>query len=33
VTGREPGAWDEEATDGAVRRYETMITVLRKTLF
>lgn len=32
VTGREPGGWDEEAPDGTVRRYETMITVLRKTL-
>jgi len=32
VTGREPGAWDEEAPDGTVRRYATMITVLRKHL-
>ncbi|MEQ7125584.1 GNAT family N-acetyltransferase [Actinopolymorpha sp. B11F2] len=32
VTGREPGAWDEEAPDGTVTRYETMITVMRKKL-
>jgi len=32
VTGREPGAWDQEAPDGTITRYETMITVLRKQL-
>ncbi|WP_020575127.1 GNAT family N-acetyltransferase [Actinopolymorpha alba] len=32
VTGREPGAWDEEAPDGTVARYETMITVMHKEL-
>lgn len=32
VTGREAGAWDEESVDGTVRRYETMVTVLRKQL-
>ncbi|MDX6242235.1 MAG: hypothetical protein QOG10_7184 [Kribbellaceae bacterium] len=32
VTGREPGAWNEEAPDGTVTRYETVITVMRKKL-
>jgi GNAT superfamily N-acetyltransferase len=32
VTGREPGAWNQEAPDGTVTRYETTITVLRKNL-
>jgi GNAT superfamily N-acetyltransferase len=32
ATGREPGAWNEEAPDGTVTRYETTITVLRKKL-
>ncbi len=32
VTGREPGAWDEQDPDGTVSRYETMIIVLRKQL-
>ena len=30
--GREPDAWDEEAPDGSVRRYETMCVLLRKEL-
>lgn len=30
VVGQDPGAWDEEAPDGTVRRYETTITVLRR---
>jgi ribosomal protein S18 acetylase RimI-like enzyme len=32
VTGREPGGWNEEAPDGTVTRYETVITVMRKEL-
>jgi ribosomal protein S18 acetylase RimI-like enzyme len=32
VHGREPGGWDEEAPDGTVSRYETMITKMRKEL-
>ncbi|MEV0794695.1 GNAT family N-acetyltransferase [Kribbella sp. NPDC050459] len=32
VSGSEPGAWDEEAADGSVSRYETRITLLRKQL-
>ncbi|MEU8222357.1 GNAT family N-acetyltransferase [Kribbella sp. NPDC048915] len=32
VTGTEPGAWNEEAPDGTVTRYETTITLLRKQL-
>jgi ribosomal protein S18 acetylase RimI-like enzyme len=30
--GRRPDAWDTEAGDGSVRRYETMLTVLGKDL-
>lgn len=30
--GREPGSWDEEAPDGTVTRYETMITLMHKQL-
>lgn len=30
--GRKPDAWDEEAEDGSVRRYETMCTLMRKAL-
>jgi ribosomal protein S18 acetylase RimI-like enzyme len=30
--GREPGAWDQEAPDGSVTRYETMITLMHKPL-
>jgi ribosomal protein S18 acetylase RimI-like enzyme len=30
--GREPDAWDEEAPDGSVSRYETMCTLMRKEL-
>ncbi|MFG2907397.1 GNAT family N-acetyltransferase [Kitasatospora sp. NPDC048286] len=29
---RKPDAWDEEAPDGSIRRYETMCTLLRKDL-
>ncbi|MBE1605730.1 GNAT family N-acetyltransferase [Actinopolymorpha pittospori] len=32
AVGRQPGAWDEEAPDGTITRYETMITVMRKQL-
>lgn len=32
VVGHDQGAWDEEAPDGTVQRYETTITVLRKRL-
>lgn len=32
ATGREPGSWDEEAPDGSITRYETMITLMRKLL-
>jgi ribosomal protein S18 acetylase RimI-like enzyme len=31
--GRQPEAWDEEAEDGSVRRYETMCTLMRKDLW
>jgi ribosomal protein S18 acetylase RimI-like enzyme len=30
--GRKPDAWDEEAQDGSVRRYETMCTLMRRQL-
>ena len=30
--GREPDAWDEEAPDGSISRYETMCTLMRKEL-
>ncbi|MER6094426.1 GNAT family N-acetyltransferase [Streptomyces sp. NPDC001728] len=30
--GREPDAWDVEAPDGSLRRYETMCTLMRKDL-
>jgi ribosomal protein S18 acetylase RimI-like enzyme len=30
--GREPEAWDEQAEDGSVRRYETVCTLMRKEL-
>lgn len=30
--GRKPSAWDEEAGDGSVARYETMCTLMRKEL-
>ena len=30
--GREPASWDEEAPDGSITRYETMVTLLRKQL-
>jgi ribosomal protein S18 acetylase RimI-like enzyme len=30
--GRRPEAWDEEAPDGSVRRYETVCTLMRKQL-
>jgi ribosomal protein S18 acetylase RimI-like enzyme len=30
--GREPAGWDEEAPDGTITRYETMIVLLRKEL-
>ncbi|MFI1020126.1 GNAT family N-acetyltransferase [Streptomyces olivaceus] len=29
---RQPDAWDEQAPDGSLRRYETMCTVMRKEL-
>src|SRR5882757_8492871 len=32
VSGREPDGWDEQAPDGSIRRYETMITLMRKAL-
>lgn len=32
VVGQDHGAWDEETPDGEVRRYETTITVMRKSL-
>jgi ribosomal protein S18 acetylase RimI-like enzyme len=32
VTGSETGAWDVDAPDGSVTRYETTITLLRKQL-
>jgi len=30
--GREPAAWDEEAPDGSITRYETVCTLMRKEL-
>jgi ribosomal protein S18 acetylase RimI-like enzyme len=30
--GREPDAWDEQAPDGTITRYETMCTLMRKQL-
>ena len=30
--GREPDAWDVEALDGSLQRYETMCTLMRKDL-
>jgi ribosomal protein S18 acetylase RimI-like enzyme len=30
--GRKPEAWDEEAPDGSVTRYETVCTLMRKEL-
>jgi ribosomal protein S18 acetylase RimI-like enzyme len=30
--GSEPGSWDQEAPDGTVSRYETMLTLMRKEL-
>ncbi len=30
--GRKPEAWDEQTEDGAVRRYETVCTLMRKEL-
>ena len=30
--GRKPEAWDEQAEDGSVRRYETVCTLMRKQL-
>ncbi len=30
--GREPASWDEQAPDGSVVRYETMITLMHKDL-
>ncbi|MFC8306016.1 GNAT family N-acetyltransferase [Streptomyces olivaceus] len=30
--GRQPDAWDEQAPDGSLRRYETMCTLMRKEL-
>ena len=30
--GRKPEAWDEQAEDGSIRRYETMCTLMRKEL-
>jgi ribosomal protein S18 acetylase RimI-like enzyme len=30
--GRKPDAWDEEALDGSVTRYETVCTLMRKEL-
>lgn len=32
AVGRTPEAWDEQAPDGAITRYETMCTVMRKKL-
>jgi len=32
VSGSETGAWDVDAPDGSVTRYETTITLLRKQL-
>lgn len=29
---RQPDAWDEEAPDGSIRRYETICTLMRKSL-
>jgi ribosomal protein S18 acetylase RimI-like enzyme len=30
--GSEPDSWDQEAADGTVTRYETMLTLMRKEL-
>ena len=30
--GREPDSWDEESPDGAIARYHTMVTLMRKEL-
>lgn len=30
--GREPDSWDEEAPDGSIVRYDTMLTLMRKEL-
>jgi hypothetical protein len=30
--GTEPDSWDQEAPDGAVTRYETVLTLMRKEL-
>jgi hypothetical protein len=30
--GREPESWDEEGSDGSVRSYETVVTLMRKEL-
>ena len=32
VYDRKPEAWDEEAEDGSLRRYETVCTLMRKEL-
>jgi hypothetical protein len=29
---REPDSWDQEAPDGTITRYETMLTLMRKDL-
>jgi ribosomal protein S18 acetylase RimI-like enzyme len=29
---RQPDSWDEQASDGSLRRYETMCTLMRKEL-
>jgi len=30
--GRDPESWDEESSDRLVRRYETVVTLMRKEL-
>jgi ribosomal protein S18 acetylase RimI-like enzyme len=30
--GRKPEAWDEDAPDGSIRRYETVCTLMHKEL-
>lgn len=30
--GREPDSWDEEAPDGIIARYDTMVTLMRREL-
>jgi ribosomal protein S18 acetylase RimI-like enzyme len=30
--GSEPDSWDQEASDGTISRYETMLTLMRKEL-